>query len=173
MSIEDTPEWKQSIAMRPACDEVWCHVLGVTPAAIERFDKTGPLFILDTEHCIDMRVKMPNGSQILGQEKALSYQFWKYRTFTIEFWQNRHTKEPGEFFKIASQLYLSGYSDQTGVTFIEWKILDVPRLIIWLRDYSVDALSKRCKPAGGSRAAFLPIDYDSIPKDAILAEYRR
>lgn len=173
MNFEDTPEYQQSIAMRPACDEVLCEVFCVPPQNIERFDKASPLFILDKEHSIDMRVRLPNGSHLLGQEKALSHQFWKYRTFTMEFWQNRYTHEPGEFFKIASQFYLHGYSDESGVAFIEWKILDMLRFIDWLKSYTVDKLSARTKPAGGSRAAFLPIRYDKIPSQFVMAEYRR
>jgi hypothetical protein len=170
MTFEETPEWKQSIAMRPACDAVLCEVFHVAPAAIERFEKTSPLFILDKEHSIDMRVRMPNGSHLLGQEKALSHKFWKFRTFTMEFWQNRFTKEPGEFFKIASQFYLHGYSDATGIAFVEWKILDVLRVIDWLKACGVDTLSNRTRPAGGSRAAFLPIPYDKIPRQFIIAQ---
>ena len=173
MTFEETPEWKQSLAMRPACDAVLCEVFRVAPAAIERFEKTSPLFILDKEHSIDMRVRMHNGSHLLGQEKALSNKFWKFRTFTIEFWQNRFTQEPGEFFKIASQFYLHGYSDETGVSFVEWKVLDVLRLIDWLKGCGVDALSRRTRPAGGSRAAFLPIEYDKIPHEFVIAAYRR
>lgn len=173
MTFEETPEYKQSITMRPACDAVLCKVFCVPPENIERFNKENPLFILDKEHSIDMRVMLANGSHLLGQEKALSHKFWKFRTFTMEFWQNRYTKEPGEFFKIASQFYLHGYSDESGVAFIEWKVLDVLRLIDWLKMYGVDALSKVTRPSGGSRAAFLWIEYDNIPSQCVIAEYRR
>jgi hypothetical protein len=170
--FEDTPEYKQSIAMRPACDVVLCGVFGVTPDCIRRFSKSSDLFILDKEFAIDMQVKLPNGTQITGQEKCLSHKFHKYRTFTVEFWQNRFTREPGEFFKIASQFYLHGYSDESGVEFIEWKIISILHLIDWLKRCNVDGLAKRTRPSGGSRAAFLPIPYDSIPKQFIHQEWR-
>ena len=173
MHFEDTPEYKQSMAMRPACNAVLCKVFGVPEANIERFEKDSPLFILDKEHSIDMRVRMPNGSHLLGQEKALSHKFASFRTFTMEFWQNRYTKEPGEFFKIASQFYLHGYSDESGIEFIEWKILDVLRLIEWLKRCGVESLEQRTRPAGGSRAAFLFIHYDKIPEAFILSQWRR
>lgn len=168
MKFEDTPEFKQSLKMRPACDRVLCSCFGVSPDDIERFPHGTELFILDQEFAIDMRVRLNNGTVLTGQEKALSYQFYKYRTFTIEFYQNRKTKEKGEFFKIASQFYLHGYADATGIEFIEWKIIDVLKLIHWLRQSGESLLAKRIRPAGGSRAAFLPIPYDKIPRDFIL-----
>ncbi|NLH78626.1 MAG: hypothetical protein GX465_16480 [Acidobacteria bacterium] len=173
MTFEQTPEYQQSMRMRGACDRVICHVFGVTPDRIERFDKSGDLFVLDKEFAIDMRVRLQNDSQITGQEKTLSYQFYKYRTFTIEFWQNRFTREPGEFFHIASQFYLHGYSDQTGTHFEEWIILDILEFMHYLRRNSIDDLASRTRPAGGSRAAFLPIPYDNIPPQFIKARGER
>lgn len=173
MTFEETPEYKQSLRMRPACDGVLCRVFGVTPDKIDRFSKASELFVLDKEFAIDLRVRLKNGSQLTGQEKALSYKFYGFRTFTVEFWQNRHTKEPGEFFKIASQFYLHGYSDKSGLSFIEWKIIDVLKFIDWLKACGLDKLEAKVRPSGGSRAAFLPIDYDKIPKEFILSEWRQ
>ena len=169
-NFEDTPEYKQSMLMRPACDRVLCQVFDVKSTDIQRFPKTSALFILDQEHAIDMRVKLKNGTHVLGQEKTLSYKFYKYKTFTVEFWQNRYTQEPGEFFKIASQFYLHGYSDETGVEFIEWKVINILELICWLKKWPIDELAKRTRDSGGSRASFLPIPYDVIPKEFIYKE---
>ena len=170
LGIETTPEYIQSMKMRPACDRVLCGVFGVKPDAIERFSREKQLFILDQEFAIDLRVHLPNGTQITGQEKALSYEFYyRHKTFTVEFYQNRNTKEPGEFFKIASQFYLHGYSDESGIDFIDWKIIDVVQMMNWLRHTSVDKLEKRTRPSGGSRASFLPIPYCKIPSAFIIA----
>jgi len=175
MSFEQTPEYVLSMAMRPACNRVLCHVFGIPESNIERFTKDDDLFVLDKEHGIDARVRLPNGCVLLGQEKTLDYKFYNFRTFTIEFWQNRYSspQEPGEFFKIASQFYLHGYADQTGCEFIEWIIIDLFRFMIWLKDCPQDKLANRTKPSGPSRAAFLPIEYDKIPSDCIYAQWRR
>lgn len=161
--------------MRPACDRVLSHVFGVQPEAIERFDGDSHLNVLDREHAIDMRVKLQNGSYVLGQEKALDYECYKYRTFTIEFWQNRNSepKEPGEFFKIASQFYLHGYSDDSRKHFIEWKVIDLLQFMNWLRDWKMDDLQSRLRPAYQSRAAFFYLEYDQIPKEFFIAEWKR
>ena len=171
MGIESTPEYIQSMNMRPACDRVLCHVFGITPDRIERFDKSGDLMILDREFAIDMRIHLMNGSQLTGQEKALSHKFHKFRTFTMEFYQNSETKEEGEFFKIASQFYLSGYSDESGVEFIEWKVIDLLQFIMWLRQRGLSELEKHTRPAGGSRASFFYIKYDEIPEEFIIDSY--
>jgi len=87
----------------------------------------------------------------------------------MEFWQNRYTKEPGEWFKIASQFYLSGYSDVSGVEWVEWHIIRTMPFLQWLQDFSIESLAGRCKPSFNSRAAFLPVPYDSIPIHCIYA----
>ena len=168
MGIEQTPEYIQSMKMRPACNRVLVETFGIPEASIERFPHGDKLFILDQEFAIDVRLKLPNGTTITGQEKALSYKFHSFRTFTVEFYQNRHTRERGELFKIASQFYLHGYSDATGIEFIEWKIIDVVKMILWLTSFSRDDVLRRLLPAGGSRASFLPIKYDDFPADCIL-----
>ena len=169
MVFEDTPEYQQSIRMRPACDRVLCGVFGVPPEQIERFDKAGPLVVLDRQFHIDVAVRLNNGSQVTGQEKTLSYKFHHFRTFTMEFYQNRFTNEPGEFFKIASQFYLHGYSDASGVEFAEWYLFDILRLIDWLKESGEESLARRTRPAGGSRASFLPIPYKKIPTAFVFA----
>ncbi len=166
--FEDTPEAIQSANMRPACDRVYCQVFGIGIESIQRYEKGDERFILDKEFAIDVRITLPNGTTVTGQEKTLSNEFYKYRTFTMEFYQNRFTKEHGEFFNIASQFYLTGYSDESGTEFVEWKIIDVFRLITWLKDKSEECLSKHTKPSGGSRATFLPIKYRDIPQGFIL-----
>ena len=170
MTFEQTPEYIQSINMRPACDRVLCYAFGVTPDRIERFDKAKGLEILDREFAIDMRIHLINGSQLTGQEKALSNKFYKYKTFTMEFYQNRFTKEPGEFFKIASQFYLTGYSDESGIKFAEWKIIDLLKFLAWMNKKTRDQLELNTRPAGGSRASFIFIPYKDIPKEFILFE---
>ena len=169
--FENTPEYQQMIKMQPACSEAISNTSKTATSSIERFPPESPLFVLDQQFAIDVRVKLGNQSTITGQEKALSNKFHKYRTFTMEFWQNRYDKEPGEFFKIASQFYLHGYSDETGVQFEEYLIINVLTLMNYLKGFSIEELSNRTKPAGGSRASFLPIRYNDLPQEAIMCHY--
>jgi len=157
--------------MRAACDRVLCGAFNIPPNRIRRFEHSEKLFVLDQQFHIDVVLTLMNNSTLTGQEKALSNRFYGFRTFTMEFYQNRHTKERGEFFKIASQFYLHGYSDETGLEFCEWYIFDVLRLIEWLKGYGEDALAKQTRPST-SRASFLPIKYDRIPDRFILRSSR-
>lgn len=171
MNFEQTPEYIQSVNMRDACNRVLCDVFGVSVDSIKRFGKNDDLFLLDKEFHIDVVVTLNNQSNLTGQEKTLSNRFYKFRTFTMEFYQNRYTKEHGEFFKIASQFYLHGYSDKTGYDFIEWYLFDILKLIDWLKNYGEEALAKKTRPST-SRASFLPIPYNKIPPEFILDSFK-
>lgn len=167
MSFEQTPEYIQSINMQPACNEVLTNAFDIDLNSINRFSKEDELFILDQKFHIDVIVTLKNGSTLTGQEKSLSHHFYKYRTFTMEFYQNRFTKEKGEFFKIASQFYLHGYSDESGYKFKEWYIFDVVKILNWLKCCKISDLESRTKPST-SKASFLFIPYDKIPKEFII-----
>ena len=163
-SIHDTAEMKQSMNMRPACNRVLREVFWVNDSSITRYEQDDGPHILDSEFAIDLKVRLKSGVCLSGQEKALSHKYHRYKTFTMEFYQNKYTKEPGEFFKIASQFYLTGYSDETGREFIEWHIFKVFDYMDWIRRrYTIDDLESWLKPACGSRAMFLPMEYKYIP----------
>ncbi len=171
MGIERTKEYQQSLRMRNACNRVLCEVFDVTEDKIVRYERErGGVHTLDKEFAIDLKITTKNGIQFSGQEKALSYAFHKHETFTMEFYQDMECNEPGEFFKIAAQFYLSGYSDETGIEFIQWHIINVFSLMAWLKNYKRSFFEGKCKPAGGSRASFLPIPYAVIPKHCIYAK---
>jgi len=163
MTFKDTKEYKQSSSMIPHCNEIYYKVFNAT--SVKRTQDTP----LDMEFAIDVIVKLPNGSQLTGQEKALSYSYSKYNTFTMEFYQNRSTKEQGEFFKIASQFYLSGYINHSLNGFASWKIIDMPRLILWINSvYNLEQLELKSIPSSGL-ASFIAIPYPDIPKDCYIA----
>jgi hypothetical protein len=167
MSFEETAEYIQSKNMQPACDKVLMSAFDIDIKDIKRFKKGEEKFILDQEFHIDVVLTLKNGSTITGQEKTLSNKFYKFKTFTMEFYQNRFTKEKGEFFKIASQFYLHGYSDETGFEFKEWYIFDVVKILNWLKACKVSDLENRTRPST-SKASFLFIDYNKIPKEFII-----
>jgi hypothetical protein len=170
MIFEETPEYIQSINMQPACNKVLSDVFDVNIDSIKRFNKKDDKFILDQEFHIDIILTLKNGSTLTGQEKSLSNKFYKFKTFTMEFYQNRYTKQKGEFFKIASQFYLHGYSDESGTEFKEWYIFDVIKILLWLKSYNISELEKITRPST-SNASFLYISYSSIPKEFIIQSY--
>ena len=164
MAFEDTPEYKQSVKMQLACTKAFMYKFDVSENNIIRYDKKNSLHILDTNFHIDGKIILSNGTTLTMQEKALSNKFYKFKTFTMEFYQNRNTKEKGEFFKIASQIYLHGYSDISEVNFIEYHILKVFDLMIWINNkYTIEELEKNMRNASGSYATFISIPYKDIP----------
>lgn len=162
-SFEDTKEYKQSKTMNPHCDEIYYKVFNAQ--RIKRTKDTP----LDMEFAIDVVVTLANGSILTGQEKALSYSNIKYETLTMEFYQNRNTKERGEFFKIASQFYLSGYANSSLNGFASWYILDMVRLIPWIDSvYNLEQLEAKAIPSSGL-ASFIAIPYKDIPEHCYIA----
>lgn len=163
MSFKDTKEYKQSASMNPHCNDIYYEVFNTTK--IKRTQDTP----LDMEFAIDVIVTLANGSILTGQEKALSYEYSKYGTFTMEFYQNRNTKERGEFFKIASQFYLSGYTNSSQNGFASWSVLNMPNLIMWINSvYNLEQLELKSIPSTGL-ASFIAIEYKDIPEHCYIA----
>lgn len=173
MAFEDTAEYKQSIAMQPACTKAFMDAFQIPESNIIRYDKgSNNLHILDVNFHIDGKIILLNKSAITMQEKALSNKYYKYKTFTMEFYQNRYTKELGEFFKIASQIYLHGYSDTSGVNFIEYHIIKVYDFIAWMNQtFTIEWLENNMRNAAGSRATFINIPYSQIPQSIFMFNF--
>lgn len=163
LSFRKTSEYQQMKSMLPACDEIYKSVFGAI--GIKRTQDSA----LDMDLGIDVILTLPSGSILTGQEKALSHQFEHHNTFTMEFYQNRDTKEKGEFFKIASQFYLSGYINEQQNAFTSWHIINLCNLIRWLGEYPTSQYEKVSKPSTGY-ASFLAIPYKNIPIDCIIAK---
>lgn len=166
MSFEDTPEVRQSMKMRGACDRVLCEIFDVESSAICRTD--GDYY--DQHLHIDLILSLPGGGQLTVQEHTLTHHYYYNRTLTMEYYQNRETKERGEFFNTKCQLLLHGYSNEDGTEFAEWYLFDLPKLIIWLSWMPEPWREKRLRPAAGSNAAFLWVKYSNIPEEAIIAK---
>lgn len=170
MVFENTAEYKQSMIMRDACTKAFMDVFKIKATDVIRFEKgKDNLHLLDINFHIDGKIILPNGCTLSMQEKALSNKFYSFKTFTMEFYQNRYTKEPGEFFKIASQIYLHGYADNSEINFIEYHILKVYDLIVWINStYTISQLEANMRNAGGSRATFISIPYRLIPQNIFI-----
>ncbi len=126
--------------------------------------------VLDRNYHIDIELEMINGIKLLGQEKALRKQFSEFNTFTIEFYQNRFTKEKGEFFNLGAQFYCHGYlngnlpEDTTG--FIKVYIINIFDFLEQLKQKPIKELEKKTKPSTG-KASFYFINYNDIPSKFI------
>lgn len=112
---------------------------------IERFNKGIEPNILDTKYHIDVQIKTTNFTTFLGQEKALRHEWAKYNTFTIEFYQNRFTKELGEFFNLGAQFYLHAYWNKEYNGFQKWYLIKIFDFLQWLNDKPISELEKNTR----------------------------
>ena len=125
--------------------------------------------ILDIKYHIDVELELQNGIKLLGQEKALRFCFAKYNTFTMEFYQDRYKKEPGEFFNIGAQFYLHGYWNKNYNGFCKWYIIKLFEFLTHLKDMNISYLETNTRPST-SRASFYYINYNHIPIEFIYAQ---
>lgn len=151
---------------QPIQDAIYSDIWPVEK--IKRFTKEDEK-ILDIQYHIDVEVKLRNGTMLLGQEKALRHKFAWYNTFTLEFYQNRHTKEKGEFFNLGAQFYLHGYFNKEEDGFCKWYLIKIFDFIEHWKKLPAEALEQHTKPST-SNASFFCIDYDKIPNKFIYAK---
>lgn len=137
--------------------------------------------LMDRQFHIDCAIELPNGSRLLGQEKVLRARYANFETFTIEYYQDREKKEPGEFFHIAAQFYFHGYWNQEYTGIDMFCLIDLLKFLDWLKsEYSVEDMnaminSKRRNSRVGfnapqnGKASFFYIPYNLIPRACIHA----
>ena len=128
LGFEKDPRRQQEIRLRPVADRLYRKVFG-EGTIICRFDRDADL-VLDKQFAIDVQIGLPGGMLLLGQEKFLSYKFAKYATVTVEYEQNQHTGERGDWFRLSSQFYFVGYAANDERSFDPWILLNWPAVVI-------------------------------------------
>ena len=100
-----------SIAMRKYADDIYKFVFPITH--ITRFDRDDhQAHILDKEFHIDTVLELTNGMILTLQEKFLRDKFASFDCFTLEYRNNRNTGENGEWNKLCTDLYFTGYGNE-------------------------------------------------------------
>ena len=149
-------------------DEIYNMLFSVK--SLKRFQKEEES-ILDIRFHIDLQLELTNGIKLLGQEKALRFQFSQYNTFTMEFYQDRFSREEGEFFNLGAQFYLHSYWNKTEDGFCKWYLVNLFNLFWWLKDRPREALERITKPST-SKASFLYFNYEELPIECVMAKKR-
>jgi hypothetical protein len=160
------PRRQQELRMRPYIDSVYRSVFG-SGIKIDRFDSEDK-HILDKEFAMDVKITMPNGMVMLGQEKALSNKYKKYKTLTVEYHQNQYTSEPGDWFKLSVQFYFCGYENDTSDGFDTWIIADWPRVVVETNNQNVRWYTNG-NHNGSARADFTYTYYQKLPENCVIA----
>lgn len=157
-------DYQLSLKARAIQDKIYKSIWDLSD--IKRYERKDEV-ILDIKYHIDVELNLANGTKLLGQEKALRNQFSHYNTFTVEFYQNRHTKEPGEFFNLGAQFYMHGYFNKEETLLEKWVMVDLLRFLDYCKKYTIKELERFTKPST-SNASFFNIDYKLIPKELIF-----
>jgi len=160
LSLEQTKEYQLSQKLEPFVDDVYRKVFN--PTEIIRSDKGGEL---DKKFHVDTYLRLPSNILATFQEKTLSYKYRTFNTVTIEYYQNRHTKELGEFFNLASQFYFHGYENEKGNGLSVWHIFKTYPLLMWIY-YNLELCNIRS--AAGSNASFISCDYKLLPREVFF-----
>lgn len=152
-----------SLKAEPIQDKLYREVWGDKIKIVRSHNKET---ILDREFHIDLTVELPNGIQLLGQEKALRHKFASFNTFTLEFYQNMQTQERGEFFRLGAQFYCHGYLNEEETDFEKVYIIKIFDFLASKKDVTPEWLEAYTRPSSG-RASFYYVEYDKIPKEFI------
>jgi len=169
MKFLDLETVKLSERLSPFADKVYKERFGARK--IKRMKrKDGKVHILDGKFSIDVILTLNGGVIITGQEKFRSFEAYERYggEATIEFYQNPKKKEKGEFFHLASQFYLWGFSNFEETGFLRYFCLDVLKLMLAI---SSDRISYRVYENHiHSKASFIAFRLEDVPADCILFE---
>jgi len=97
-------------------------------------NQNSKIVFMDKELAIDTHLHFTDGTNLTFQEKTRRNCYHKYRDFTFEYYNDPITKEEGEWFKLASQLYFYGYSDQKENGYCEYWIINIPKFRLFLKN---------------------------------------
>ena len=168
MSRDFNKDWrrKQEIKMRPIADAIYKNVFG-NDVIVERYEQPDNK-VLDIVFAIDVKLTFVNGQILTGQEKFLSHNYAKFRSITVEHYQNPLVEELGDWFKLASQIYFVGYCDATMGGFEPWVIADWTKVVTNTNDGNI-TWSNNTNSKDGARASFVYTKMDDLPNDCIIA----
>ena len=157
----------QEMKMRPAADCLYQSVFG-PDIDIKRFDNADES-VLDINFAIDVQISFPNGQLLTGQEKFLSPEFAGFQSITVEYYQN--AAEEGDWFKLASQFYMTGYATDDWLSFDPWIIVYWPVVVQKTQQGSIKWLDNK-NLNGRARASFrytYMVDLVSNNPDCVIA----
>ena len=154
------PRKIQELRCRPYADTIYRRAFGETIEIIRDSD-----LVLDKEFAIDVRIKLANGMNLLGQEKFLSKKYASFASVTVEYYQNQFTKERGDWFRLGVQLYFVGYENDKGFkpyVLLDWArvtIDSIRGLIRWTHNANSD---------GHAQASFAYTPMKDLPQSCII-----
>jgi len=158
-------------------DEIYRNIFGKRLIKIYRSSRDkesdGRLLFMDIELSIDTHLTFRNGSVLTFQEKTRKNNFLKYNDFTFEYYNDPETKEEGEWFKLAAQLYFFGYANKGETGYDKYWIINIARLRTALMSkFSLSELEQKYlrfnKPPAKANFFAIPFDLLENMKNVII-----
>lgn len=165
-NFENDPRRQQEIRMRPVADMYYRQIFGEN-IDIARFEQEDD-YILDKEFATDVKLTMPNGMILLGQEKFLSSYFARFETVTVEYEQNQWTGEQGDWYKLGVQFYFVGYCNQDNTDFSPWIMLNWPAVVCASHNGEIE-WQQRANSNGSAMASFRYCNMTKFPEFTVIS----
>ena len=153
---------QQNLASTPLQDSIYREHLKAK--LIHRpQDESDPNFELDLCLGIDASVTVLGGMRLLIQEKSLSNEFASYNTISVEKWQDSGTKEQGDWFTCAADVYFIGYLNAAGDDYDRWCLLNWASVKLAHRYVNNRPIwRERENERDGCRASFAAIEANAL-----------
>ena len=165
-NFENDPRRIQELKMRPIADAIYKERWGAN-IQITRFEQDDD-YLLDKEYAIDVIIKLKTGMILTGQEKFLSYEYSDFGSLTVEYEQNQHTGEEGDWFKLQVGFYFVGYATEDCSNFEPWVLADWVRIVEATNNKKLGWITNKNKD-GHAQASFRYTFMKMLPDDCILA----
>lgn len=161
--------------MTPCIDLVYKQLFGDTLQEIKRNNRdnsTEKLMFMDIHLAIDTYLTFKNGSILTFQEKTRKNNYLKFNDFTFEYYNDPITKDEGEWFKLAAQIYFYGYANENETGYEKYYILSVQKLRTrLLQNYTIKEMEQRFLQTNRppAKANFFAIPFDILESlDGVL-----
>lgn len=134
------------------------------------------VLFLDKEMAIDTFLHFNDGTVITMQEKTRKNYYLRYDDFTFEYYNDPNSKEEGEWFKLAAQLYFYGFANEFENSYDKFYIINVPEFRLFLKNkIGIKTLEAKYlrynKPP--AKANFFCIPFNIIPDHCIKFKWER
>jgi hypothetical protein len=160
--------------MHPYIDEIYKGLFS-SLSRIERSNREtttdSKILFMDKELSIDTFLYFKDGTVLTLQEKSRKHNYLKYDDFTFEYYNDPKTKDEGEWFKLAAQLYFYGFTNESETGYAKFYLLNVPKLRLFLKNnIGIKALEEKYlhpnRPP--AKANFFAIPFSIIPDYCIM-----
>lgn len=143
--------WKEKDfeeSMQPSIDSIYkkCFPNILSIKRNTRSNENSKSMFMDIELGIDTIITFKDESIITLQEKTLRHTKQHYQQFTFEYFNQPKIKDKGEWFKLASQFYFFGYANQSQTGYLQYWIINVGNLRLFLNGKNINKYLRQNPP---------------------------